>query len=367
MLKKFTTGLLAAILLFGVVPFMARAAQQEKIDVYKQQRLVKSVVFRIGLNEYFVNNQVPGVKMDVAPFTENGRTFVPVRYLSNALGVKNENIFWFGDSGLVKLQEPGFPTVGMTVGKVEVLSDGQPLEGVDVAPMLRNDRTFLPARFVAQALGYEVAWDEQTQTVICWPKGESKPDISQVINYLNESKGAARVLTEEDIKRLQGYAVYDRINPSSPVPSESFRSFEQMQADDGLRKNAELVVKNFSLDKVLSGEIRERTVTPDGYLVDVGVYEGQKLLKSLREYGSAKLEWLTDPRLVYTTAYGEYGIRGVLLVTFSSANQFGLTPGQTYEQDVEFRVINSLDWDTGKVTEKLDQIVLLSDFRVVGR
>ncbi len=35
----------------------------------------------------------------------------------------------------------------------------------DVAPVIRNDRTMLPARFVAENLGAEVAWDEEARKV----------------------------------------------------------------------------------------------------------------------------------------------------------------------------------------------------------
>ena len=35
----------------------------------------------------------------------------------------------------------------------------------DVPPILRRDRTMLPARFVAESLGARVDWDEETQAV----------------------------------------------------------------------------------------------------------------------------------------------------------------------------------------------------------
>lgn len=72
------------------------AHAETRVDVYEQKQLVKSVVFVVGLNEYFVDNQTPGVKMDAKPFIKDGRTFVPVRYLGNALGVTDENITWDG-------------------------------------------------------------------------------------------------------------------------------------------------------------------------------------------------------------------------------------------------------------------------------
>ena len=45
----------------------------------------------------------------------------------------------------------------MTIGKV--------LEKYGVAPVIINDRTFVPVRFVADELGAETAWDEATKTV----------------------------------------------------------------------------------------------------------------------------------------------------------------------------------------------------------
>lgn len=37
---------------------------------------------------------------------------------------------------------------------------------MDVAPEITNDRTMLPARWVAEALDAEVEWDEETQEAI---------------------------------------------------------------------------------------------------------------------------------------------------------------------------------------------------------
>ncbi len=36
---------------------------------------------------------------------------------------------------------------------------------MDVAPMIKNGRTYLSASYVAQAFGYTVAWNAGTQTV----------------------------------------------------------------------------------------------------------------------------------------------------------------------------------------------------------
>ncbi len=54
--------------------------------------------------------------------------------------------------------------VVLTIGDNTVHVFGEETEN-DVAPVLVNDRTMLPARVVAEALGAEVAWDEAARTV----------------------------------------------------------------------------------------------------------------------------------------------------------------------------------------------------------
>lgn len=41
---------------------------------------------------------------------------------------------------------------------------------MDVAPFIANNRTMLPIRFVAEALGFKVEWDDHTRTVILTDK-----------------------------------------------------------------------------------------------------------------------------------------------------------------------------------------------------
>lgn len=180
-MRKTVIVLLSLVLILTLV---LPALADTQVDVYDHnKRLTKSVVFALGVKECFVDGQTPGVKMDVAPFIENGRTYVPVRYLSNALGVTDENIGWDERARLVTLAEPGFPKVELTIGNKTIKSDGQARQ-MDVAPVIRDARTFLPARFVAEALGYQVDWDAANQVVICWPKGTEKPDFAAVIDHL---------------------------------------------------------------------------------------------------------------------------------------------------------------------------------------
>lgn len=124
-------------------------------------------VFVVGQWSYAVDGQPR--EMDAAPFIEYGRTYVPVRYLGYALGVAEDDIGWVGETGTVSLKLGG-TLVQMSVGSKTLFVDGQPRE-MDVAPLVKNGRTYLPARFVAEAFGYEVGWDESSRAVLVGPKG----------------------------------------------------------------------------------------------------------------------------------------------------------------------------------------------------
>lgn len=118
--------------------------------------------FKIGSNIYEIN----GVSkvMDAAPYIKGDRTYVPVRYLGYALGVAEADVVWDEATQKVTLTK-GDNVVEMTIGSTTITVNGE-ANTMDVAPEITNDRTMLPARYVAEGLGYVVGWDPGTQTVL---------------------------------------------------------------------------------------------------------------------------------------------------------------------------------------------------------
>lgn len=357
-MKKFIAlvGVLVLVLLATWLP--AGAADQNVVNVYQNNQLVKSVVFKIGVPEYVVNGQTPGVKMDVAPFIQDGRTFVPIRFLGNALGVTDQNIAWDIASQTATLKSSA--TLQMTIGQAQVVSNGL-VQAIDVAPVLANGRTFLPGRYVAEGLGYQVQWDAATQTVVCWPAGQPEPDVSGAVSYLNGQQaqqnpqqnqpGQSQPITslsDDEIKQMQSY-------PTFSGSSGSYISFDQMQADPKDQEYANDVYKMFN-PNMIPGQISEyyyRNI-PDN--------------EKFEPYIGATMSWVSNPRLVYCTDMSEWAIRGILQVNFPGQNSFNLTPGQTYERDVEFRLVYGFSSGVdqyGEISWKLTAVVPLSDFRAV--
>ena len=91
---------------------------------------------------------------DVAPVIVDNRTMVPIRVITELLGGTAD---WNEETKEVTLTIDG-KEIKMTVGVV--------LEKYGVAPVMINDRTYVPIRFVADELGAETSWDEAAKTVI---------------------------------------------------------------------------------------------------------------------------------------------------------------------------------------------------------
>lgn len=91
---------------------------------------------------------------DVAPLIVNNRTLVPIRIVTETLGGTAD---WNADTKVVTLNIDG-KTINMQIGVA--------LEKYGVAPIIIDNRTFVPIRFVAEELGADVEWLEKEQTVV---------------------------------------------------------------------------------------------------------------------------------------------------------------------------------------------------------
>lgn len=99
---------------------------------------------------------------DAKPENREGRVMVPFRAIAEAMGgtvqADGEITAVFGERSL---------TFRAGSGKlVTAAPAGQTVQWMDVAPYIKDDRAYVPARFFAEALGWDVAWDSNSQTVV---------------------------------------------------------------------------------------------------------------------------------------------------------------------------------------------------------
>lgn len=97
----------------------------------------------------------------------NGSTMLPLRALLVSLGVPNDNqhIIWDGTNKKITVNMDSNKII-MQVGNKTAYVNGNPIT-LDVSPIgySKNGRTYIPVRFVAQALGYKVLWDQYLKCV----------------------------------------------------------------------------------------------------------------------------------------------------------------------------------------------------------
>jgi len=113
---------------------------------------IKKVELQIGKQASAVNGI--NIMNDVAPIINNSRTMVPLRFVAETLGAK---VNWNGETSTVTLIVDGV-TMEMTIGKT--------IDGFDVAPMIYEDRTMVPIRYIAEKLGANVIYVPKTQEIV---------------------------------------------------------------------------------------------------------------------------------------------------------------------------------------------------------
>jgi hypothetical protein len=130
----------------------------------------KAAVFTVGQKSYILGKQ--SYAMDAPPFISKGRTLVPVRFLADAVGAQAS---WDPTTKKVTINRTavGYSVAELTIGSTDMIS----YSGIgdtcaipkttimDVAPVIVNDRTYLPARYVGEAFGFIVSWNIATQSM----------------------------------------------------------------------------------------------------------------------------------------------------------------------------------------------------------
>jgi hypothetical protein len=177
--RKTVSCILFAVMLLAIISYPAFG----KIGKAVADSAGSNAEFVIGMDQYFVNNQLPGISMDAAPYIDNGRTLVPVRYLADALGATTT---WDGNTQEVTVSTAVY-NIGMTIGSATLTVDGQ-AQTMDVAPVINNGRTYLPARDVANALGFSVDWDAANKIVVIYPMSSiGEPAYNNVITQAQQN------------------------------------------------------------------------------------------------------------------------------------------------------------------------------------
>jgi hypothetical protein len=125
-----------------------------------------------------ISIQVDGIelKTDVNPMIIADRTMVPVRAVTEAVGCK---VDWFAEDQRIVIYSPagGDSLLVMHAGDSRVTvnshnGDTGAVTGevvtIDAPPVIVNNRTLVPLRFIAETMSFGVDWDGDSQTVFLY-------------------------------------------------------------------------------------------------------------------------------------------------------------------------------------------------------
>lgn len=190
--KKMFSIILAIVLVLGSInPVYAR---QYEITVY----------FNGAITMFLDGEEFVPVEIDrtyLTPVIYNGRTYLPVRALCDALKLF---VDWDASTKTVsigggewippqKVTPMGSKDKSLRTGKaytdtkLKMVLYGKPFnpreeDGTLVSPILVNDRTYLPLRALCDAVGVDVQWDEATSTITMTSDGKEPKNDDEYIH-----------------------------------------------------------------------------------------------------------------------------------------------------------------------------------------
>lgn len=146
----------------GYTLYKCRCGHSYKGD-YVYNATKTEVKLTIGSTTAYINGEVQ--TLDTAPINRNNRTMLPVRFLANAFGVDNDGIKWDAPTRTATLTNSEV-TIVVTIDAPTMTVNGKTVE-LDSPAIIEKDRTYLPVRAIANALGVSddnIKWDAATNT-----------------------------------------------------------------------------------------------------------------------------------------------------------------------------------------------------------
>lgn len=138
-----------------------------KDDLSNETRLTQEIyIFALRKIEFIIGSNIAridgqAVSMEQAPFVEYGRTYVPLRIVSEQFGAQ---VNWNQDTRSISLVK-GDTRIYMTIDSYKAVINDRTID-LDAPPLLRNGRTFVPVRFVSEWLGGKVEWNERIKMIL---------------------------------------------------------------------------------------------------------------------------------------------------------------------------------------------------------
>mgnify|MGYP006291996773 CR=1 FL=1 len=128
---------------------------------------------------------------DAKPYINNeSRTVIPIRFVAEALGAE---VGWVQETKTVVISKDNITITLKINSKMVFINDEQII--IDTQAVINNSRTFVPLRFVSEAMNARVEWIGETKTVIIMTEEYYAKNYNQPINPTVTTKPDCAKLT----------------------------------------------------------------------------------------------------------------------------------------------------------------------------
>ena len=214
-------------------------------------------------------NGEPVTFTDAAPVLKDGRSFLPMAATFEALGFPAEDMTWDSDTQTAAASKDG-TTISLTIGKkaIQVTQAGA-AAGVsietDTAPYIdaATSRTYIPVGLVADALGYRVAWDGETSTVIIDDVDAILAENTETYERMDQYLGYARKYSQGNYQVEGSYLL-----TSAPGEMESGAEIIHTIGGDYNLISSQTAMQ-FAMDMSIGGTILGAPISPTDMDLDL--------------------------------------------------------------------------------------------------
>lgn len=239
------------------------------------------------------------------PVIINDRTLLPIRAAAEAMGA---SVAWEGESQTTVLAKND-TIILLTIGSnIAYLNEEKQM--LDTQPIILNDRTMLPVRFIAENFGYGVKWDGANQ-MITITKDNLTQDNTTTDRVANTSK--------EDNVSKSIVVYFSRTGTTKPFAENIAKitnsdiyeiKADQPYTDDDIDYN--------NNNSRANREQNDNSARPEiaGDMIDLSGYD--------TVYLGYPIWWGTIPRII-NTFIDTYDLSGKTIMPFCSSHSTGIS------------------------------------------
>jgi hypothetical protein len=259
---------------------------------------------------------------DAQPFVdENSRTLIPVRFVAETMGAA---VSWNQETQTAVIEQNGI-TIKVPIGSdtISVTENGSTnTVKMDTAAIISEERTYVPIRYVAEALGAWVSYSDLFTTVQIYRDMLTPEEITRLHSYYDMTWNEHCEETETISTKTDGEWMNSYPQIAYFTGTYGFENSNEwkLRNPNGIEVMEQPLRISTDYVGVVSGLTYTYGTRPDIDFANLVLAEAHGVENELNADGKVTLSLKTDLSCIYwsrhSTSAGTY-VRGVLTVTIS--------------------------------------------------